>query len=269
MEQAYQSTNYGGDSSGNYQKYFVPSIGSPVAEDLLAIARLKVGERVLDAACGTGVVTRLAADRVGPAGKVTGLDLNPGMLAVARLATPVDLSIDWIEANAEAMPLNDGAYDVVLCQMGLQFIPNKLGALREMHRVLAPGGRVHINVPGPKPLLFTIMAEGIARHFGQDAATFVDLVFSMHDASELCDLFESTGFRDIKIDATQKQLVVPAPREFLWQYIHSTPLAQAATQSDERVRDDLERDVCLRWSDFVVDGNIRFDVGMTTVSAIF
>lgn len=267
MEHTYQSTNYGGDAAGNYQKFFVPSIGSPVAKDLLAVADLKPGESVLDVACGTGVVTRLAAEFVGSPGKVTGLDLNPGMLAVARSTTPSDRSIEWIEGNAEALPLADGAYDVVLCQMGLQFIPNKLAALREMHRVLAPGGRVHVNLPGPRPRLFAIMADGIARHINQDGAAFVDLVFSMHDAGELRDLFESSGFRNIEIEATRKRLTVPSPREFLWQYIHSTPLAQTAMHADEGVRDELERDVCSKWADYVVGGNVQFDVGMTTVSA--
>ena len=267
MEHTYQSTNYGGDAPRNYQKFFVPSIGSPVAKDLLAVADLKPRENVLDVACGTGVVTRLAAEIVGSAGKVTGLDLNPGMLAVARSTTPSDLSVEWIEANAEALPLADGTYDVVLCQMGLQFIPNKLAALREMRRVLGPGGRVHVNLPGPRPRLFAIMADSIARHIGQDGAAFVDLVFSMHNAGELRDLFESSGFRNIEIEATRKRLTVPSPREFLWQYIHSTPLAQTAMHADERVRGELERAVCSKWADFVVGDNVQFDVGMTTVSA--
>jgi len=268
MGQTYQSTNYGGHAPGNYQKFFVPSIGDPVAKDLLAIAGLKTGERVLDVACGTGVVTRRAAQRVGPTGQVTGLDLNPGMIEVATSVTPSDLSIDWIEADAQEMPLEDSTYDVALCQMGLQFVPNPPAALREMHRVLVPDGRVHLNVPGPTPRLFAIMAEAIARHIERDGATFVELVFSMHDVGELRNLFQSSGFRDVKIDATQKRLVVPPPREFLWQYIHSTPLAQAAMRADDQVRDALERDVCPKWVDFIVDGNTQFDVEMTTVSAV-
>lgn len=267
MEQTYQSTNYGGNAPRNYQQFFVPSIGRPVAEDLLAVAHLKDGERVLDVACGTGVVTRMAAERVGPKGKVTGLDLNPGMLEVACLATSGGLSIEWIEADAASMPLEDGAFDIAFCQMGLQFVPNKLAALREMHRVLAPGGRVLVSLPGPKPRLFGIMTDAIAHHFGQEGSTFIDLVFSLHNAGELRDLFENSGFRDVQIHAGPKRLVVPPPREFLWQYIHSAPLAQQAMKADEKVRGDLERDVCPKWDEFVVDGNIQFDVGITTVCA--
>jgi ubiquinone/menaquinone biosynthesis C-methylase UbiE len=267
MEQAYQSTNYGGNAPANYQDFFVSSIGGPLAKDLLKIANLKSGESVLDVACGTGVIARMAAKTVGQAGRVTGLDLNPGMLQVARSATPPDLVIEWVQADAETMPLEDGSYDVVLCQMGLQFMPNKLAALREMHRTLAAGGRACLNVPGPRPELFAIMADGIARHFGQDHASFVDLVFSLHDADELRDLFEQAGFRDVEIESKPKRLVVPPPEEFLWQYIHSTPLAQEAVDAEPNVRDDLEREVCRRWKEFVVNESLQFDVGMTTVSA--
>lgn len=268
MQQTYQSTNYGGDAPGNYQKFFVPSIGGPVAKDLLAIANLKPQEHVLDVACGTGVVTRQAAEHVGPQGKVTGLDLNPGMLAAARASTPENLAIEWIEANAENMPLDDGTYDVVLCQMGLQFMPNKLAALREIHRVLLPGGRIHINLPGPKPQIFGAMADGIARHFGAEGANFIELVFSMHDPNELRDLFEETGFTEVNIEAGPKKLIVPSPQEFLWQYIHSTPLAQPAMDAGTQLRDALENDVCPHWEAFVVDGKVHFEVGMTAVSAI-
>ena len=76
----------------NYERYFVPSIGAPVAADLMKAASLRPGERVLDAACGTGVVTKLAADRIAPGGTVAGLDPNPAMLAVARATTPSDVS---------------------------------------------------------------------------------------------------------------------------------------------------------------------------------
>src|SRR3546814_3916112 len=103
------------------------------------------------------------------------------MLAVARSQSPPDSPIDWYEASAVSMPFPDAAFDVVLCQMGLQFVPGRLTALREMRRVLDTGGRALVSVPGPKPPLFAIMTDALARHFGPKAAAFGDLVFSMHD----------------------------------------------------------------------------------------
>ena len=265
-EQVY-GKSFGGTPAENYQRYFVPSIGGPVADDLIGIAALQPGQRVLDVACGTGVVTRLAAERVGPAGAVAGLDVNPGMLAVARATTPSDLAIEWHEASAESMPLAEKRFDVVLCQMGLQFIPNKLGALREMRRILASGGRAIVTVPGPKPPIFAIMTDALARHLSPQAASFADLVFSLHDVNELTELMRSSGFQDIDVQARPKSLRVPAPAEFLWQYIYSTPVAVAAVQAGEAKREALERDVCRQWQEFVADSGMAFEVGMTTASA--
>lgn len=267
MQQAY-GKSFGGTPAENYQRFFVPSIGAPVADDLIGVAGLQPGDRVLDVACGTGVVTRLAAERVGGAGTVAGLDVNPGMLAVARSHTPPDIAIEWHEANAESMPFPDEAFDAVLCQMGLQFVPNKLAALREMRRVLDAGGRAFVTVPGPRPPMFAIMADALARHLSPQAASFVDLVFSLHDADELKELMRGAGFRDVGVEARPKTLRLPAPADFLWQYLHSTPLAEAAAQAGEAKRDALEREVCAQWQEFVVDGLLSLQVGMTTVTAL-
>ena len=257
-----------GTAAENYQRFFVPAIGAPVADDLIATAELQPGERVLDVACGTGVVTRLAAERVGATGSVTGLDINPAMLAVAGSVTPSDMSIDWREANAQSMPFSESAFDVVLCQMGLQFVPGKLIALREMRRVLATGGRAVISVPGPTPPLFAIMTDALARHLSPEVASFGDLVFSMHDVDELRELIRSAGFRNVNVEARSKALRLPAPADFLWQYIRSTPLAGAAAQAGEAKRAALERDVCGQWQAFVVDGYLPLQVGMTTATAL-
>ena len=121
--------SFGSNAPVNYERYFVPVIGKPLAERLVRAAQLKPGERVLDVACGTGIVARLAARDVGDSGVVAGLDVNPGMLAVAKAALNDD-SVEWFEAGMEAMPVPDGAFDVVTCQMGLQFVPDKDAARR-------------------------------------------------------------------------------------------------------------------------------------------
>lgn len=254
----------GSNPAENYERFFVPHIGAPVAEDLTAGAKLQPGERVLDVACGTGVVTRLAANRVGATGSVTGLDIHPGMLAVARSATPPELDINWSEGNAESLPFGGGEFDVVFCQMGLQFPTGKLAVLREMRRVLAAGGRVLINVPGPRPPLFEILADGLARHFSPQAATFANRVFSMHDVDEIRELMRSAGFNNVDVGSRLKDLRLPAPADFLWQYVYSTPLAEAAGNAGQVGRDALEHEVCTRWQAFTENGSIPFQVGITT-----
>lgn len=265
IQQTFGKT-YGGTAPENYQRYFVPSIAAPLAEDLVRIAALRPGERVLDVACGTGVVTRLAGERVGEQGAVAGLDVNPGMLAVARSSAPTKPAVDWYETSAEAMPLGDGAFDVALCQMGLQFIGNKLGALREMRRVLAPGGRLVLNLPGPTPPLFAAMADALGSHIGPQAVSFVHIVFSLHDERELRELLTGAGFGDVSVAKTRASLALPPARDFLWQYVVSTPLANAVAKASDEARAALEADFVNKARSYAIDGRLTCEVPMTTVT---
>lgn len=251
----------------NYERHFVPAIGRPMAEDLVAAADLRPGERVLDVACGTGVVARIAVERVGPDGSVAGLDPNPGMLAVARESVPSGATVDWHEAPAEAVPLPDGSFDVALCGMGLQFFSDRRAGLREIRRVLAPGGRLVASLPGPVPAPLEIMAEELSRHVGPEGATFVHAVFSLHDPDEIRALATDAGFRDVDVRSSAKPLHLPPPEEFLWQYVGSTPLAATVAQIGEDERAGLERAFTRRCRPHVEDGALTGEVTMTTVTA--
>ncbi len=254
MVQQHFGKDLGGNVAQNYENYFVPAIGAPVAANLIDVAALKPGERVLDVGCGTGVVTRLAAEKTGK--RVDGLDLNPAMLAVARSTTPAEMPIDWHQASAEAIPLRDESVDVVLCQMTLPFVPDKSAAVREMHRVLVPEGRVALNTPGAMQPIFSIIEGALARHVSPEAAGFLKAVFSMADPGDVDDLLKSGGFRDVTVQTTTVPLQLPAPREFLWQYLHSTPLAEAVAKLDDDRLAALERDVAENAKDLVKAGGV-------------
>ena len=127
-----------GNAAEIYEKHLVPAIFAYWPPALLSLVSPKPGERVLDIACGTGTVARLAAERVGPKGRVVGLDISAGMLTVARSIPSPAGQIEWKEADAQLTPFPDGSFDVVTCQLGLQFIPDRAKALREMRRVLIP-----------------------------------------------------------------------------------------------------------------------------------
>ena len=184
-----------GNAAERYERWVVPFISGPWAPALLDLVGLRAGERVLDVACGTGVVSRLAARRVAPSGTVTGLDLNEGMLSVAeRLPLPPGLTIDWRQGSALALPFADRAFDVVVCQHGLMFFPDRVKALGEIRRVLTPVGRVAVSVwTGPSPY-FTAQREGLARYVSAEAASTGAVAFSLGDPAELGDLLENAGF---------------------------------------------------------------------------
>ena len=126
-----------------YEARFVPAIFGEWAPHLVEAAGVAPGQAVLDVACGTGVVARTAADRMGGRGRVVGLDLNEGMLAVAGRLRP---DIEWRQGDAAELPFEAGSFDAVLCQSALMFFPDRAGALREMARVATPGGTVAVQV---------------------------------------------------------------------------------------------------------------------------
>lgn len=269
MSQSAYDGTYSENAAENYERFFVPAIGAPIAKDLIEAAALIPGEHVLDVGCGTGVVTRMAADKVGRGGSAAGLDVNPAMLAVARAATleTETVAITWYEASAEAIPLHDESFDVVLCQMSLQFVPSRLNALREMRRVLRVGGRLVLNVPGPTPALFEHFADALTKHVDPAAAPFVHAVFSLHDATEVRQLASDVGFKRVDVTQAMKALQLPSARNFMWEYIHSTPLAFAVAQATDEQRLALEREVCARWAEYSSGSGLAIDVGMTTLIA--
>lgn len=240
----------------NYERYFVPVIGRPVAQDMLAAAALQPGEAVLDVGCGTGILTRLAVQHIVPDGIAAGLDIDPGMLAVARSVTPAELEIGWYEGSAEAMPFPEESFDVVLCQMSLQFIPDRGSALREMRRVLVPHGRLVLGVPGPAGPLFATLANAVGRHIAPEARGFMDDVFSLNRAGEIEALLAEAGFQDIAALAETKEFQLPGPREFLWQYVNGTPLGPVVAAADQRAQQALEQEVVAEWSAFEESGGM-------------
>lgn len=265
MTQQLSFETYRGNPAANYEHYFVPAIGAPLAQDLVELAALRPGERVVDVACGTGVVTRLAAERVGDAA-VAGVDVNPAMLEVARTAAQ-DTAIEWHEASADALPLGDATFDVALCQMGLQFFPDRLAALRELRRVLRPGGRAALNVPGPTPPLLAVLERALGRHLGPEAAGFVATVFSLHEPEELRELLEGAGFTDVEARSEHGTLTLPAAEDFLWQYVFSTPLAEPAGKLDEERRAALQQEVVTGWAPFAEDGGLVLEFDLTSATA--
>ncbi|HEX7026647.1 MAG TPA: methyltransferase domain-containing protein [Gammaproteobacteria bacterium] len=258
---------YGANPAENYERFFVPAIGAPLAKNLIRLAAIQPGERVLDVACGTGVVARLAAEQVGVEGTVAAVDVNPGMLAVARSTIRPDISIEWHEANAEAMPLPDEAFDVVLCQMGLQFVPDKPAALREMRRVAVTNGRIFLNMPGPAGAIFAILSNALERHIGSEAAGFVQHVFSLHETGEIQQLMSAGGFRDVHVEANTGTLKLPTPKEFLWQYVSSTPLAGVVGKANESACAALEQEVLSEWREYEENGALMSPQRIVVVSA--
>jgi hypothetical protein len=156
---------------------------------------------------------------------------------------------------------------VVFCQFGLQFVPDKLKALREIRRVLVRNGRLAINLPGPTPEVFAIIDDALARHIGPDAAGFVRAVFSLHDAGGIRCMLGAAGFREVSISTTVKRLHAGSAADFLWRYVHSTPLAGFVAQASADDRAALERDVVTASERFVDNRELIFEQGVVVATA--
>jgi ubiquinone/menaquinone biosynthesis C-methylase UbiE len=227
-----------------YDTYIVDVFLQDYSRRLVEVAAIKPGDRVLDVACGTGVVTRLVANKVGSAGQVVGLDLNEGMLARARASSKA-AAIEWRVGSATDMPFPDATFDCVICQHGLQFIPNKAAAVSEMHRVLADRSRTVVSVwrsiehcPWQAAI-----ADAVERNVGSEQAAQIRSAFSFGDADELQQVLVAAGFLGVEIRIDRETIRHASIAEYVPGYISATPVAAAVAVLDREAQAKITADV--------------------------
>lgn len=179
-----------------YEKQRVPAIFGPMAEATLDAISLPSPETLLDVACGTGVMARAVGARLSAPCQIIGCDLNPAMIKVARANTPENQhQFDWVEASADAMPIEDDAIDLAFCQHGLQFFPDKSAALAEIRRTLRKTAPLVVTCWKAIPPFFEAVADVLQHRIGDAAATTAVKPFIWNDVDEIGALLSDTGFK--------------------------------------------------------------------------
>lgn len=204
--------------------HFAYKVQEPWTDDLILLAGCRDGDRVLDVACGPGLVANRVVLVSRKLCSITGVDLNEGMLKLARASNP---GIEWRQAGATELPFETGSFDVVLCQQGLQFFPDRTLAMREMTRVLSPGGRIALNTWGKlerQPFHAAAIAA-IGEFLGANAQAAFDLGFSLNTADELRQLAAGAGLKNAHIRFEHRTFRYPIPANFVAGFMAGTPVA--------------------------------------------
>jgi ubiquinone/menaquinone biosynthesis C-methylase UbiE len=239
-----------------YDEFFLPALFGAWPPQLVAAAHLNPGMRVVDVACGTGVLTIPAAKAVSPGGTAVGLDLNSGMLAVARRKAP---EIDWREAPAEALPFDSADFDAAVSQFGLMFFRDRHAALREMWRVLRPGGRLAIavwdsleNTPG-----YSAITLLLARLFGDEIAELLRAPYALGDAKLLEALLLESGVEKPQVSRLAGEARFPSVRSWMHTDVRGWTLSdKLADHQFELLVGEAENEL----RGFVTpEGSVRFD----------
>jgi len=248
-----------------YDEFFVPALFAEWPRHVMDAAHLKPGDRVLDAACGTGIVAREAAGRVGPEGSVTGLDINEGILAVAAQKAP---HITWRQGRAESLPFEKDSFDGVTCQFGLMFFEDRVSAIQEMMRVLRPGGRLVVAVwasldqtPG-----YAAMADLLKRLFGESVANSLHAPYALGDEQTLRTLFREAGVQEIQLETHQGTARFPSLDAWITTEIKGWVLADVLNDDQITL---LLREARSSLASFATDeGTVAFPAPAHIVSAV-
>ena len=198
----------------SYEALFVPSLFKQWVPLVLSFANVQPGHRVLDVACGTGILAREAASMVGPSGYTAGLDIAEGMLDVARRIAP---AIDWKQGPSGSLPFPDQAFDAVVSQFGLMFFPDREKSLREMLRVLVPGGQLAVavfdsldNIPA-----YADEVALLERSAGKKAADALRAPFVLGQKEGLIQLAKESGISTAKVTTHSGTAKFPSVRSLV------------------------------------------------------
>jgi SAM-dependent methyltransferase len=217
---------FSGSVPANYDKYLGPVLFEPYAADLAARLPDGDGLRVLELACGTGIVTRRLREALGDSGTVVATDLSEAMVAYARDAVPAP-GIEWQAADAQALAFDDGSFDVVVCQFGFMLLADKVQGFREARRVLDSDGLLLANVWHSLDVNRAVGAvhASLAELFPDDPPRFLETPYGYHDSERIRADMSAAGWEDVQLEDVRLRGLAPSAADFAAGFTLGTPLA--------------------------------------------
>ena len=254
------------DAASVYDALFVPAVFGQWASKVADAAQARPGQRVLDVACGTGVLAREVASRIGSTGFIAGIDASPGMVAVARQLAP---AIEWREGVAEAIPFPDQSFDTVVSQFGLMFFTDRRQALRDMFRVLVPGGRLAIAVWDSLDNMPAYASEVglLERMAGRDAADALRAPFVLGNRQHLATLLAEAEITSVEITTHGGTAQFPSIRSMVEADLKGWLPVMGILLTEDQIRRILQEAEYALSPYLTADGRASFDLSAHIVTA--
>ncbi|WP_437898086.1 class I SAM-dependent methyltransferase [Sorangium sp. So ce124] len=226
---------YVGTIPDHYHHEIGPFLFEPYARHTAERLKALAPRRVLETACGTGIVTRRLREALPEGAQLVSSDLNEPMLAVAQKTVGPTAAVEWVLADMCKLPFADGEFDAMVCHFGLMFVPDKRAAVREARRVLKRGGRLLLTTWAPleRNPIVKLAHQTVVSLFPEDPPEYLRRApFGYGDPDALADLLIEGGFGDVSVDVVEKAATSPSARQLAAGLIEGYPLADEIKARD-------------------------------------
>lgn len=257
------SAAFVGSIPATYDRHLGRLLFHQYADDLVERLVVRPGMRVLETACGTGIVTRRLVKHLGPDAALVATDLNQAMIDHARTQVAPDATIEWIAADATSLPFADRSFDAVVCQFGLMFYPDKAAGVTESFRVLTSGGIHLFNVWDAieHNEVARIADETVTAFFPDDPPRFYAVPYGFYDRNLIRSLLIDAGFERVDLEVVDKVGVSPSAADAATGYIEGNPMLHEILnrrpEALAEIKATLAHDIAARLGDHPVRSPLR------------